>query len=48
MANGITDAILIKKAKQFSERLNCEDSSLSGGLLSSFKFLILHVYDYTV
>ena len=44
----ITDAILIKKAKQFSERLNCEDFLPSGGWLNCFKFLVLHFYDETV
>ena len=33
----ITDAILIEKGKQFSERLECEASSPSGGWLSRFK-----------
>ena len=44
----ITDAILIKKAKQLSERLNCEDSLPLGGWLNCFKFLVLHFYDDTV
>ena len=44
----ITDAILIKKMKQFSERLNCEDFLPSGGWLSCFKFLVLHFYDNTL
>ena len=44
----ITDAILIKKMKQFSERLNCEDFLPSGGWLSCFKLLVLHFYDNTV
>ena len=44
----ITDAILIKKTKQFSERLICKDSLPSGGWLSCFKFLVLHFHDNTV
>ena len=44
----ITDAILIKKTKQFSERLNCEVFLLSGSWLSCFKFLVLHFYVNTV
>ena len=44
----ITDAILIKKTKQFSERLNYEDSLSSGSWLSCFKFLVLHFYDDAV
>ena len=33
----ITDAILIEKATQFSERLECKDFSPSGGWLRCFK-----------
>ena len=43
----ITDAILIKKMKQLSERLNCKDSLPSGSWLSCFKFLVLYFFDNT-
>ena len=44
----ITDVILMKKTKQFSERLNCKDSLPSGGWLSCFELLLLHFYDDTM
>ena len=44
----IIDAIIIKKAKQLSARLDCEDSLPSGGWLNCFKFLVLYFHDDTV